>query len=346
VPFPEFTTGRKKILFFSRGRGRGHARPDVEIVRALAVARPDIETRLVSYGTGAETIVEAGLPVIDIEMADMGPTAEISVAAGRLIRWLDPDLVVSHEEFAAAPAAAVFEKACVFITDFFTDPELYSMHALHFADEILFVGRPGRFEEPEWVRGKVRYLGPLAARPAYGPAGRRRAREELGIDPAAFVLGVFPGSWTDYQAEFSAAVLRAFDALDIAPKALVWIAGPTFDDVAARTAGRAACLVFRAYSEMSRAMSACDVGVTRANRVSTLELVNCGVPAVAVTWGLNPADDRAIGDTPGVTLVRGEDLPDGRLAGLVRNAEPPDSGIRFATFADCAAAIARRLPAS
>jgi hypothetical protein len=344
MPFPEFTTGRKKVLFFSRGRGRGHARPDVEIVRTLAAARPDVEAHLVSYGTGAETIMEAGLPVIDIDMPDGGPTAEISVAAGRLIRWLDPDLVVSHEEFAAAPAAAVFEKPCVFITDFFTDPEMYSMHALQFADEILFVGRPGKFEEPDWVRGKVRYLGPLAPPSSYGPGSRCRAREELGLDSTAFILGVFPGSWTEYASEFSTAVLTAFDAIEISPKGLVWIAGPTLEDVAARTAGRASCLVFRSYPEMSQAMSACDVGITRANRVSTFELVNCGVPVIAITWGLNPADDRAIDDAPGVTLVRGEELAGGRLAKIIRNAEPPGSGIVFGTFADCAAAIARRLP--
>src|SRR3954462_3562579 len=109
MAFPEFDPEKRKILFFSRGRGRGHARPDVEIVRELQAMRPDVETRFVSYRPRAETILELGFAVMDLDMAEGGATAEISVAAGRLIRWLDPDLIVSHEEFAAAPAAKIFD---------------------------------------------------------------------------------------------------------------------------------------------------------------------------------------------------------------------------------------------
>ena len=42
-------------LFFSRGRGRGHAIPDLEIVRELAQITDAITVQFVSYATGAAT---------------------------------------------------------------------------------------------------------------------------------------------------------------------------------------------------------------------------------------------------------------------------------------------------
>src|SRR5712691_3677218 len=98
MPFPEFEREKKKVLFFSRGRGRGHAIPDVEIIRALGAVRPDAEVRIVSYGTGCATFTDLGFPVVDLGLPDTSPIAETSVLAGRLIGWLNPDLVVSHEE--------------------------------------------------------------------------------------------------------------------------------------------------------------------------------------------------------------------------------------------------------
>ena len=55
-----FSPGKRGILWFSRGRGRGHAIPDIEIIGALRQQRPDCEVRIVSYGTGARTFESFG----------------------------------------------------------------------------------------------------------------------------------------------------------------------------------------------------------------------------------------------------------------------------------------------
>ncbi|MBI3680567.1 MAG: hypothetical protein HY235_09240, partial [Acidobacteria bacterium] len=156
MAFPEFDKSKKKVLFFTRGRGHGHAIPDIEIIKELEHLRKDVEVRFVSYGTGARTIEQFGFPLIDLGLSEANGTAETSVLAGKLIGWLDPDLVVAHEEFAALPAAKIFDKPTVSILDWFTDPEKYSMQSLRFADQILFIDERGIFPEPEWVRGKVR----------------------------------------------------------------------------------------------------------------------------------------------------------------------------------------------
>src|SRR5271156_2508565 len=107
MAFPEFQSEKKKILFFSRGRGRGHAIPDREIIRSLSTLREDIEVRIVSYGAGAATFEQLGMQLIDLKLPEAGSIADMSVLAGKLIGWLNPDLVVSHEEFAALPAAKI-----------------------------------------------------------------------------------------------------------------------------------------------------------------------------------------------------------------------------------------------
>src|SRR5213593_5155940 len=148
MPFPEFEPGKKHILFFSRGRGRGHAVPDIEIFRALETMRSDVDVRFVSYGTGADTFRAFGISLIDLGLPDSGGVVDTSVLAGKLIGWLNPDLVVSHEEFPAIPAAKIFDKRSLVLTDWFLESEGYAMHSLKFADEILFLGQEGVFSEP------------------------------------------------------------------------------------------------------------------------------------------------------------------------------------------------------
>lgn len=82
MAFPEFDEGKRKILFFSRGRGRGHAIPDMEIAKELTKDRQDVQVHFVSYGTGARTIEQYGFPLIDVELPDQGSHTAMTVIAG------------------------------------------------------------------------------------------------------------------------------------------------------------------------------------------------------------------------------------------------------------------------
>ena len=178
-----FEPGRKKILFFTRGRGRGHAIPDIAIMRELEQLRPDIQVRFVSYGTGALTLAAHGIPCVDLQLPDQNSIAATTVLAGRVMGALAPDLVVAHEEFSAMPVAKIFGLPTVMITDFFTTPGMLSMESLWYADRVLFLARRGLHAEPPSVRGKVRYLGPTLRKFLYRRGDRRRARaEHLEID--------------------------------------------------------------------------------------------------------------------------------------------------------------------
>ena len=85
MAFPEFEEGKKGLLFFCRGRGRGHAVPDIAIARKLLTLREDVDVRFVSYSTGARTIEEHGLPLVDLGLPDANSYTDTLVLAAELL---------------------------------------------------------------------------------------------------------------------------------------------------------------------------------------------------------------------------------------------------------------------
>lgn len=342
--FPEFEERAAKVLFFSRGRGRGHAIPDIEIGRALQALRSDAEVRFVSYGTGARTFTELGIPVIDTGLAENGANAEMSALAGRLIRWLNPDLVVSHEEFAAAPVAKIFDKPVLFFTDWFGGGESYAMRSLLFADEIVFLGPPGMFAAPAWVQNKVRYLGPFVR---FDAKHRDKAslRAKYGVSAGATVVGVFPGSWTEAMAPVLELVLAAYDSLPFDDKALVWVAGADRDEMQARMAGRNGVVLLDRTWEMDEWMALCDVAITKTSRKTAYELAYLRVPQVALSYELNPNDDRVTRSLPGVEWLRIEGLDAESVVRALQSGlrSGPQAGLETCSAAACAEIVSKAL---
>jgi UDP-N-acetylglucosamine:LPS N-acetylglucosamine transferase len=250
-----------------------------------------VQVHFVSYGTGARTIEKFGYPLIDLDLPEDNGIAETTVLAGRLIGWLQPDLVVSHEEFPVFPAAKIFDLPTIAILDWFTDFDKYSMRSLEFADDILFLDDTGIWDEPPWAAGKVHYLGPFVREFEYSRADRLRARRELNLPEDALVICVAPGSWTEKQAPLVELVAAAFDDLP-APRQLVWIAGADQETIAARFQGRPDVQVLSEDWQIDRLMVASDAAITRCTRKTLHELEALGVPSVSVCYGHNPIDER------------------------------------------------------
>lgn len=325
MAFPGFDEGRKKILFFSRGRGRGHAIPDMEIVREMTKAHEDVQVRFVSYGTGARTIAQYGFPLIDAGLPDQASHTAMTVIAGQLIGSLDPDLVVSHEEFAALPAAKIFDKPTVCITDWFVGPEQLSMACLGYADKVLFIDEPGIFEEPPSVRGRVEYVGPILREFQYGPEDRGRARLELGVPAEAFVVAVLPGSWTEEKVPIFDAVMKAYDAMQKPSKFLIWVAGSDRELIAARLADRQDVLVIEFDPVIERIMVAADLAVTKCTRKTHVELAALGAASVGLYSGLNSVDQARVSKL--ATVLPPEaftlDLEYPRFSGRIQSLDKP-----------------------
>jgi UDP-N-acetylglucosamine:LPS N-acetylglucosamine transferase len=301
--FPEFEPNRKKVLFFCRGRGSGHAIPDIEITKELLTLRPDVEVRFVSYATGATTLAELGFQVIDLGLPELNSLLDVIVLATKLTAWLQPDLVVAHEEFGALLAARVFDKPAIFLTDWFVDGDRITMAALRFADQILFIDKPGYFEEPPQAKGRVTYVGPILRRFEYSLADRSQARRELGLSDDAVVISVLPGSHaTEARAPIADLVLRSFDLLDSSTKFLVWVAGSDTLAIRNKAGARDDVIVKERDWKIDRLMVASDVVITKANRKTVLELESLGIPSVALSMELNPIDDARTRSCESVTF--------------------------------------------
>jgi len=290
---PILSAVRCPILYFSRGFGRGHAIKDMTIVRELGELRPDLKVKFVSYGTGARTFKQNNQSLIDLNLNDTNPYLETLVEAASLIRETSPRLVVSHDEFAALPAAKTLQLPALFITRWFYDSADLKARSLQFADEVIFIEEKGVFEEPAFLKGKVSYVGPVLREFTYSKRDRIKARAELGLPVDSTVISVLAGgAWPEKFSPIFDLVLAAFDYLGFANKWMVWIAAEDFQMLSARLRTRANVLLKEAEPQIDRVMVASDLAITKGTYSLTKELAHLGIPSISLSYGLEPLDER------------------------------------------------------
>lgn len=281
-----------KVAFFSRGRGRGHVVPDMAILDELRRQDPFIQSHWISYGTAANVLRKSGHNLIDLDLPDENPFLETQLRAIRILAELQPDLVVTHEEYAAAPAASLFGIPAIFITDYFLRAAHPWMQCLRYAEEIIFIDEPGHFETPLFLKPKTWYAGPFVRSLKYAPDERLRARSELGISLDCTLVLVLPGSWfTENRAPVFDLITAAFRALPLDHKLLVWIAAQDYAELSARAANETAVIVKQNGPDVDAWMAACDLALTKGTRKTSLELAWLGIPTITISPQLNPIDD-------------------------------------------------------
>jgi UDP-N-acetylglucosamine:LPS N-acetylglucosamine transferase len=248
------------------------------------------------------------LTVIDLDLPETNSLLDVMVLATKVTGWLEPELVVAHEEFGALPAAQVYDLPSLFVTDWFVGGDRLIMGALRYAREIVFADWEGRFEEPPQAEGKVRYVGPILREFEYSTADRARARRELGLAEDGTVIAVLPGGYaTEERAPIADLVVAAFDRLKGKGKRIVWVAGDDAAELGERYKERDDILVLGREWQIDRVMAASDAAITKANRKTVVELESLGVRQVALSPGVNPIDDQRAMATDGATFRRIED---------------------------------------
>ncbi len=280
------------ILFFSRGRGRGHAIPDMAIMDAVHGQCPEINCKFVSYGTGAATLSEFGRPVVDLQMPDENPFLETLIDSFRVIDEASPRLVISHEEFAAVVAAKARGVPSIFITDWFGNENHIAMQALAYAGKVIFLGNRGVFDEPTFLKGKIIYAGSFMREFKYQLRDREQARSEMSIASEAIVVSVLPGGWaTEKRAPIFDLLVPAFYGIGFPRKLLCWVASDEFEMLEARTQGMPDILILRKHWPIEQLMVASDLVVTKGNRITIMEAAALGIPSISLSHGLNPVED-------------------------------------------------------
>jgi hypothetical protein len=282
------------VLFFSRGRGRGHALPDIEIAEALAQELPGLTLYFASYATGAETLRKAGFHVIDLGLPDETTYHNALLKSAVAIAEVQPHVVISHEEFGALTAARLCSVPTVFLNDWFPPPGSVAAEAVSVADSIVFIERPGLFAPPPELKVRPLYVGPVVRRMSYSLGERPRARLELGLPADAVVVSVIPGAWaTERRVPLFDLVRAAFDRVQFEDreKRLVWVAGDDCSDITGRCEGRDDVLVLATGDPIERVMVASDVGITKGNRGSTMDLAALGIPSISISPVMNQVDE-------------------------------------------------------
>ena len=316
-PPKPFEPGAFGMVFFSRGRGRGHAMPDMAIAEELLRLVPGLEIRFASYSGGAETFRSCGYEVVDLHLPDEPPMLPAIIQESRILRLLEPRLVVSHEELAALPAAQAFEIPCLFITDFFQDPSSFFMSAIECAQEIIFIAERGIFTEPPFIGDAVRYVGPAIRRFHYSRNDRDRARQELGLPPEAAVVLCQPGNYSEFHVPAADLLTEAWNALPHSSKRLIWLAWRDYDSLKARFAGRPDILVLKEDWAIDRLMVASDLVITKGNRTTVCEAAFLGVPSISISAGVNWPDDVAIARVRSNSALRAGAVDAAALARLI-----------------------------
>lgn len=305
---PERSDRLGPVLFFSRGKGRGHAVPDAAIAEELIEREPNLDLVFVSYSVGAVTLKKLGCNVIDLGLPEDNGIWATVVPLVQVFQELHPALVISHEEFVAIPVAKAFGLPTVFLTDWFLSPDHPFMQALGYADEIVFMDDAGYYDEPPYLTGKIHYVGTVYRKLRAEKADRERHRALLGIPPKALVILVAPGG-AEFHSELRAPlfdlVLRAFEELPVADKRLVWVTGqPDYDALRTRSQVHDSVMIMEPHQEFTSTLLASDLVITKGNRTPVFECDALGIPSISISFGINPIDEYRIARVPTHVALR------------------------------------------
>ncbi len=280
------------LLFFSRGRGRGHAIPDMAIMQKIVQQRPNLDWSFVSYSTGAETLRSFGYSIHDLQLPEENQFLETLRRAFEVIERCKPRLIVAHEEVAVLLAAKLLRIPSLFLTDWFLNESSIFIQPLEFTEFVFFLERRGVFDEPSYIKDKVQYLGPLVREMTYSRNDRSRARDELGLSKDAIVIACMPGGWaTESRAPIAKLLIDAFENMRGTEKKIFWVAGRDCEILTSSTKTCKDIVVIEQLWPIEKLMVACDLVITKGNRGTIMEASSLGIPSISISHGLNPVED-------------------------------------------------------
>lgn len=286
---------KRKIIFFSRGRGRGHAFPDMQIADEFLKLNPDLDLVFVSYSTGAETFRAAGREVLDLELREENDFLVTLVKAHEIIQRLRPDCVFSHEEFAVLPASRLGRTPCILISTWIPPTFLTpAFSSLAYCDRIVLLERAGLFYLPQGMRDITTFTGPVVRKMSYTVEHRATIRRDLGISDDCFLVCVAPGGFgTEARIPIAHLVFDAFDKLP-GDKHMYWVSAHDRADLLKRAQGLSTVTVLGYYDCIEKLFSASDVVITKGTYGTVMETSSLGIPSISLSGQINPIDDMLV----------------------------------------------------
>jgi predicted glycosyltransferase len=307
------------VLFYSKGRGRGHAVRDIAIAEELVKITGKLDISFASYATGADAFREAGKKVIDLGLPEFPSFPESVLCAARFFNCFRPKVVVAQEEIAALTAAKIYDIPTIFQTHWFPPERSCNRSAYQYADHVLFTEEAGLFREIKEVAGRVKYVGPVMRELTACPSRRHAYRAELGLDANDLFILVMPGSHPERQSNICTLIVNAFKELQSEGKnKITWVAGTNYAVVSRQTPKTDEWGVVRYSPETEKWMVASDLLITKGTYNITREAEILRVPSVAITHGVNPVDDVFADKMSLCDLIRVEDIMSSDLAAIIK----------------------------
>lgn len=311
-----------KILFFSRGRGFGHAIPDIEIAREIIALRPGVEIVFASYSSGAELLRKRNQNVIDLQLPEANPYLATLERAQALIARLSPEFVIAHEEFSALYAARRAGVRCAYIAAWLPPPGSISSESLLYCDGIVVIGFPGLFSTSPFLRVKPRYVGPVLRPVLYTIKDRDRLRKEAGIGAKEHVTVVVPGAAVgESHAPIANLVISAFLSLS-GEKRIYWVSRNDYDLMKQKMAGVSGFYAVEFMDPIEKLIAAADVVITRGTRGITFDAAAVGVPSISLSNGNNPIDDAVVARISSNTALNLKAIDPEIMAAYIMAAKP------------------------
>lgn len=294
TPSSDLSDGRIRnvdIAFFSRGRGKGHAMPDLAILQHLRKLLPRISVTFVSYAVGADVLRTADEDVVDIGLAEMAPFFDTLTGCAAALRNIQARLAICHEEPSAVVAAKIFGIPSIYLSHWFSPGEHPLSDALKDADSAILMENQGLFAEPKQVRGRVTYVGPVLRHLRYRQSDRMSVRAQLGLNVDDKLVLVLPGSPPEDATPIGDLVIGALCEIANSHMHVIWITGRNIPPIACSNYGPVQIKFLEHEGQLDRLMVAADLAITKGTYNIGRELVALGVPSISLSHGYNPIDD-------------------------------------------------------
>jgi hypothetical protein len=225
------------------------------------------------------------------------------IKARQVIADVKPDIVLSHEEFAAVVAAHMDGLPSIFMSAWLPPGNSLASDSLAYADSIVILGEPGIFPLPVPLKRPPLFVGSLVREMKFSVADRSHLRSEFDVPQDAFVILVNPGGWTEQQVPLAAIVLSAYTRLESSHKELFWLTSEDYGQLSQAASKHQNVRVLKFHNPIEQLIALSDVVVTKGTRGATLDAAAVGVPSISISAGLNQVDELLVTRIPGNTSL-------------------------------------------
>jgi len=285
---------KRKILYFSRGRGFSHAMNDILIIRQLEKINKDLEIQIDSYAQGFMFLKKNGFEAFDLDLKlEEEASPEIFKKIKSRLNEIKPDLVVSDEFFMALPMARKFGIPSIFISNWFFE-EFYEWHPLipvvKKANHIIFVDRKEFHNIPSNFNVPISFVGPIVREFKYTLKNKSKVREELEIGQNDRVILVTAGGRSEERNELLDLNVEVFKKLNLNNLKMILLTGNLYHEYSKSLEDEKGIIVKDFDWDMDRLMVASDIVICKGTYSTAWELIYLGIPSICFPDDENPVD--------------------------------------------------------